>query len=282
MTQPLPWIQPDERRFEVRQPDGRLLFSYIVNPDTPARESPRPYLHPLHTLDGDGLSNLRPNDHPWHHALSLTLTSVAGVNFWGGPSFRAGEGYQWRDDHGAQVQVEWRTTDEGLDQVIEWRAPGGEVLLREDRMLRPRLLDEGWSLGWESQLHNVAGRDLICHNYHSGGGLAGSHYSGLQFRGARGLLDDHGDPTITLTSEGGAAGEAAVHGLVSPWLEWHAQHDTSLRRTRMRFESLGEPVHWFVRRQLPLVVLSPHTDQPLILGAASTLALKYRLSFLRA
>lgn len=283
MTSMLQLVQHGPGRIEVRQADGRSLFTYVLAAETPPRESTRPYLHPLYSIDGDPLTNLRPNDHPWHHALSLTLTSVDGTNFWGGPSHRAGEGYRWRDDHGAQRHVEWlRLRPDHLEHRVEWRSPADEVLLREERFLKPARHEEGWSLEWVSRLANVTGRDLTCHNYHSLGGLAGSHYSGLQFRGARGLLDDHGDESVNVTAEGGVTGEAAVHGAVSAWLEWHTQHDTSLRRTRVRFESLADPVHWFVRRNLPLVTLSPHREAPLVILAGSTLTLAYRLSFLRA
>src|SRR5690606_13279555 len=88
--------------------EGETLWTYHYEPETPANESPRPYVHPLYSIDGDVLTNWRPNDHPWHHGLSLTLTSVDGVNFWGGPSHRAEDGYRWREDHGVQRHVSWK------------------------------------------------------------------------------------------------------------------------------------------------------------------------------
>jgi len=84
-----------------------LLLRYVYAPTTPANESPRPYAHPVNTLAGDTLTNFRPNDHPWHHALSFTLNQVSGANFWGGPTCRRDEGYKWRDDHGSQHHVAW-------------------------------------------------------------------------------------------------------------------------------------------------------------------------------
>jgi hypothetical protein len=220
----------------VQQADGRPLFRYVYRPDTPANESRRPYFHPLYSIDGDVLTNFRPNDHPWHHALSLTLASVNGVNFWGGPSYRAGEGYQWRDDHGEQVHVEWvHQAPDHLQHVIEWRGgEGSRPLLQERRSLRVSLLEDGWSLRWTSLCLNVSGGPLRCDNYHSGGGLEGSHYTGLQFRGARGLLDDHGDKTIEIFGDGGPAGEANLQGRLGRWIEWRTQHDGSLRRLTFR------------------------------------------------
>ena len=81
--------------------NDRLLCRYVYQPTTAAKESPKPYFHPVNSLAGDTLTNFRPNDHPWHHALSFTLNNVSGANFWGGPTCLK-DGYKWRDDHGAQ------------------------------------------------------------------------------------------------------------------------------------------------------------------------------------
>ena len=283
MSEALQLVSAGDAAVEVRRADGRPLFRYVIHPRTPAGEAPRPYVHPLYSLDGDLLTNFRPNDHPWHHALSLTLTSVDGVNFWGGPSHRAGEGYAWRDDHGVQVHRSWtRRTPEELEHTVDWCEPrGGRLLLHEMRTLRCILADDSWSLEWRSALFNAAGHDLPLHNYHSQGGLEGSHYTGLQFRGARGLLDEHGDATIGMRGEGGRDSEAALHGASARWVEWHAQHDGSLRRTRLRFENLAGPLPWFLRRPLPLVAFAPHREAPLVLGAGRSLTLEHRLTFAR-
>ena len=95
------------RCVDVMTMDGALLFRYVYNPDTPIAEARRPYAHPVNSIAGDRLTNFRPNDHPWHHALSLTITRVDEVNFWGGPSYRAADGYRWREDHGVQMHVAW-------------------------------------------------------------------------------------------------------------------------------------------------------------------------------
>lgn len=272
------------RHVDVSTADGALLFRYVYIPDTPIAESRRPYAHPLNSVAGDQLTNFRPNDHPWHHALSLTLTSVDAVNFWGGPSYRAGDGYRWRDDHGVQMHVSWTAlVPERLDENLEWsEAKSPRVLLRERRILQTNVTDREWSLRWTSELINVSGRDLVLDNYHSAGGLAGSHYTGLQFRGARELLDEHGDPTIGITAEAGLVGEVAVHGAATNWMEWSCQHDGSLRRTHIRFENLDGPLPWFVRAKNPIAAFAFHRDQPKSLATGDTLRLDHRLTFTNA
>ncbi len=270
-----------ERALEIGA-DGRMLFRYVFRPETPGDESPRPYLHPVRTLSGAELTTFRPNDHRWHHALSYTLTRVDGVNFWGGGSYRREDGYQWRSDHGEQRHVEWREcTGARLAHTLEWRSlADGAVLLREDRELLPVRLDaRAWSLRWRAVVSNVSGRTLALGNYHSSGGLAGSHYTGLQFRGARDLLDEHGDPEVRLHAEGGLDGEKAVHGAAGAWMEWRGQKDTTLQRVAVRFENLTGPVHWFVRRHHPLAALPPQYDRDLELPPGGVLKVDHLLTF---
>jgi hypothetical protein len=275
--------EPD-RHVEIATGSGALLWRYVYRPDTPATEASRPYAHPVRSLAGDVLTNFRPNDHPWHHALSLTLTSVDGLNFWGGATHTPTDGYQWRDNHGVQLHREWLAlTPERLEERVDWcEQKSGREIFQERRLLRTMAAADSWSLAWTSELRNVTGRDLALNNYHSHNGLAGSHYTGLLFRGARELLDDHGDATIGITAEGGLAGETAVHGAPAHWMEWSCQHDGTLRRTRIRFENVGGPLPWFVRRKLPCAVFAFHREQTHALPAGGTLRLDHVLTFSNA
>jgi hypothetical protein len=269
---------------EVRA-SGALLFRYVVVPGTAGKESPRPYVHPLRSLAGDTLTNFRPNDHPWHHALSFTLNQVSGVNFWGGPTCARGEGYAWRDDHGEQRHEAWtaRVVEGSTAQLshrLTW-SRGSRVLFREERTLEAAVdrAAGSWSLRWSSRLRNVSGEVLSLGNPHSHGGLAGSHYSGLQFRGARELLDDHLDPTIKVAAEGGLEGVAAVHGALARWMEWHGQMDGSLHRVVIRFENLSGPLPWFVRRNYPLAAFPTEFDHNREIGPDGLLEIDHRLTF---
>jgi hypothetical protein len=282
MSSTLELSYPHPGAITVCRSGGQPLFRYVFQPETPAREASRPFLHPLYSLAGDVLTNSRPNDHPWHHGLSLTLTSVDGVNFWGGPSYRSSEGYAWHEDHGTQRHQEWlRQEPEILKHTLEWcEVRTGRAFLTETRTLRVSVASSvEWSLEWISLLRNAAGYDFALDNYHSREGLAGSHYTGLQFRGARGFLDEHGDPRIAIVAEGGREGEQAVHGQDAQWVEWHGQHDGSLRRTRVRFENLGGTIPWFVRRAAPLIAFAPHRERSIVLPAESSLLLAHRLTF---
>lgn len=264
---------------------GGLLCRYVYVPETAANESPKPYFHPVNSLAGDTLTNFRPNDHPWHHALSLTLNNVSGANFWGGPTCLKPDGYKWRDDHGVQRHVAWTKLEASgatatLAHTLEWRRLE-EVIFHEERSLAITVdaAARAWSLHWRSQLTNVSGRELSLGNPHSNGGLAGSHYTGLQFRGARELLDDHLDPTIKVVAEGGLEGIPAVHGASARWMEWHGQLDGTLNRVVLRFENNSGPLHWFVRRNYPLAAFPVQFSENRPVAAGAALNLDHTLTF---
>lgn len=279
MSDALPLATIDDQAVEIRQPNGALLMRYVFRPDTAASEAPRPYAHPVCSLAGEVLTNFRPNDHPWHHALSFTITSLAGRNFWGGGTYRSGEGYQDLKNQGTQHHVEWLSqTPEKLSHVIEWRA-GEEVLLREVRTLTARIESaQTWSLRWQAELVNVTGQALTCASYHSGEGLSGSHYTGLQFRGARDLLDEHGDDSIGIFASPNLQGEKAVHGTAADWMEWRARKDTTLRRVTLRFANATGPLHWFVRRHNPLMVFPFHYERNHVLLPGAVLRIDHSLT----
>ena len=267
---------------EIHRRDGGLLLRYVYRPETLADEAPRPYAHPVNTLAGEQLTNFRPNDHRWHHGLSFTINCLAGFNFWGGATYRRDEGYRFRADHGCQRHVVWRErTAYRLAHALEWRVGAtGELLLHEERALVLAVISPTvWTLRWTAILRNVAPRTLDLGQYDSNQGLAGSHYTGLQFRGARDLLDDHGDDGIGIRAEGGLEGESAVHGAAAGWMEWHGQKDGSQRRVRIRFANPAGPLHWFVRRHNPLAALPFQYARDLPLAAGAALNLDHTLTF---
>jgi hypothetical protein len=275
-------VRDGESAVEIHRRGGGLLLRYIHHPDTPSDESPRPYAHPVCTLAGEVLTNFRPNDHRWHHGLSFTINSVSGHNFWGGGTYRRPDGYQWRNDHGTQRHVAWREQrGDHLSHTLEWRASGrGELLLQESRALAFTLVSpQAWSLRWTATLKNVSERTLEFGQYFSNEGLVGSHYTGLQFRGARDLLDDHGDQTIGIFADGGLNGEASVHGAAANWMEWRGQKDGSQRRVSLRFANSGGPLRWFVRRNNPLAALPFQFEQNLSLASGDSFTIDHRLTF---
>src|SRR5689334_1556106 len=90
------------------QYQGQLLFRYVYRPQTPAVESPKPYFHPLRTLAGNEVTQVRPEDHTWHVGLAMTASLLSGQNFWGGPTYVRDIGYVERDNNGRIQHRDWQ------------------------------------------------------------------------------------------------------------------------------------------------------------------------------
>ncbi len=282
MSEGLELRHDGDEAVEIHRAGGGLLMRYVHQPATAVDESARPYAHPVNTLAGELLTNFRPNDHPWHHGLNFTINCLAGFNFWGGATYRPEDGYKFRADHGVQRHVAWlEKTASRLAHTLEWRVGAtGELLMEEDRSLSFALVSpQAWTLRWSATLENAAGRPLALGQYHSTHGLVGSHYSGLQFRGARDLLDEHGDATVGIFAEGGASGEQAVHGAASQWMEWRGKKDGSQGRVTVRFTNNRGPLHWFIRRHNPLAALPFQYERDLTLAPGATLTIDHTLTF---
>ncbi len=272
----------DDKRLRVcygEQP----LFEYTYRPATKAIYCPRPFIHPLHTLAGDVVTNSRPTDHPWHNGISLTLTDVNGMNFWGGGTYRrAAAAYGEYDNMGRQDHIAW-VADGPIEgghawvESLKWIGPKGEHVFTEERTLSVRDVDAAtgfWRLGWKSRLTNTAGEDLAINSYCSGEGLEGSGYTGLFMRLSRGFTpvpayimdpdvkwDDCHDGTKDINATDDLNGHAGNR------VAFQGVFDTSLNGGLLLCEDVtSQPNyqhHWFYRPHMPCLAFSTAFHEPL-------------------
>ena len=265
--------------------DGVTLFRYVYRPRTPQVESPKPYFHPLHTLAGNRVSLFRPTDHLWHHGLAMTFAELSGENFWGGPTYVRGQGYQQLVNNGSQRHVAWAEIrlDEGrphLHERLEWATQGAQTWLAEERIVdvtgvRP---DEGyWVLSFQTRLTNCSGQTLHFGSPTTNGRPAAG-YGGLFWRGPRSFSGGR----ILLAD--GTEGEEAVMGRRSPWLAFTGRHDGSGETSTLLFlddpDNPRYPTQWFARHGNSTMVCCALTfDQVYALPEGETLGLGYRIVF---
>lgn len=81
------WAAPDKQSRNlsfVKIPNSLTLLNNgkIVWKFNYGKETSKPFFHPVALLDGTVLTEDRPADHPWHHALWFTWKFINGVNFW--------------------------------------------------------------------------------------------------------------------------------------------------------------------------------------------------------
>ncbi len=206
--------------------DGVQLFTYVYQPQVAAVEAPRPYFHPMRTLAGDVVTNFRPNDHRWHHGLSMTFAYLSGDNFWGGNSYVRDQGYTLLDNLGQQQHREWEAITCEPDHAyfrhqIAWVSSKDEIWIDESRTHEVTFADDYWVLTMRLALHNVRGQALEFGSPATEG-RPGVSYGGLFWRGARDLTGG----TITI-ADGPQTNDddMAVMGQSGSWLSFVGLHD---------------------------------------------------------
>lgn len=212
-----PWAHPDDDTvLATAAVAGHPVADYQDGAGTIAFSSPHPYLHPVRTLGGVRLSARHPADHDWHVGLGFAMQDAGGVNFWGGRTYVAGQGYQRLDDHGRIVGDAPQVGDSGLTQRLRWEDRRGDAVLVEERSIGWTELDPaspehapGWLLAFETRLA-PAGETSIELGSPGSKGREAAGYGGLFWR----LPTCEEVRVFTPDAEG----EDAVNGSVSPWL----------------------------------------------------------------
>lgn len=208
----------------------------------PPIHSPRPYLHPVHTLGGTALTDSGPVDHRHHYGVGMAVADVNGTSYWGGRTFIEHVGPTLLQNHGRQVSRAVRPDGGTLIETVSWLDEHGGQQLAEDRRVTARLLagrpdgaPPGWVLDWRSVLHASDGPLEI--RSPATNGRPGAGYGGLFWR------LPIADETRVLSVAG--EGETLAHGSSSPWLAFVQRHGD--RPTTLVLAQPGTVRPWFVR-----------------------------------
>jgi hypothetical protein len=252
----------------------------VYLPGDPQVESPRPYLHPVRTLAGELVTVYRPEDHPWHKGISWSLPNVGTENFWGGPTYRRGDGYVQVDNNGAMRhdgfapiragRAEAGDVQGSLAERLTWVTAAGEALFAEQRVITAAMTAgrAGWSLGFQTTMRNAGGRTVAIGSPTTEG-RENAGYGGLFWRGPAALAGGR-----VLTAEG--AGGDEVMGRRGPWLAFATPAATLIFRDSPG--NAGFPCQWFVRTT-PYACVSPAPffSAEVPVAAGEELTLRYQI-----
>lgn len=245
----------------------RVLFEYVFEPEQARELAPRPYLHPVRTLGGTLVTDHQPADHRWHLGIAYSWPVVNGLNFWGGPTFVRGQGYQHLDNHGRIQNRGWT----GGEEQLEWLDRTATRIAVERRRLGVPDIDEAagaWSMELDVEIEN-SGRDVLRFGSPTTEGRPMAGYAGLAWRGAEALRN-----AVVLLE--GQAGDAAPMGRRSRWLALAGGGATVAIAEHPG--NIGVPNRWFVRtEEYPLVASSPVFDRYLELEPGGVLRLRHRV-----
>ena len=267
-------VRDDHAAVQARWDDAEL-FRYVYLPDDPPLESPRPYLHPVRTLAGELVTDYRPGDHPWHKGISWSLPNVGTENFWGGPTYRRGDGYIQLDNNGAMRHDGFGAIGAsgglaGLAERLTWVTAAGQALFTEQRRITAAVRPDrsAWSCAFQTTMRNVSGRTVAIGSPTTEGREAAG-YGGLFWRGPAAFAGGR-----VLTPDG--AGRDEVMGWRGPWLAFATPAATLIFRDSPA--NPGFPCQWFVRSSpYACVCPAPFFAAEVPVPAAAELTLRYEV-----
>ncbi|WP_308282745.1 PmoA family protein [Pseudonocardia nigra] len=218
-------------------------------------ESPKPYFHPLRTHGGDVVSLYRPHDHVWHKGLmwslaNVSLPDVGSANFWGGPTYVRGRGYQWLPNDGTTQHRTFDRIDARPEGVVvggrlDWITQQGDTWFTEKRSFQVTAQpDRGaWTLVFTTEFTNRTDSTVTLGSPTTEG-RENAGYGGLFWRGPRSFS---GGRAYTADAVGGDD----LMGVREPWLAFAGRHDDTGRASTLVFvddpANRGFPTTWFVR-----------------------------------
>jgi hypothetical protein len=256
------------------------LLRYVYGTWDPQYESPRPYFHPVRTLDGDVVTAYRPHDHVWHKGISLSLPVVGDGNFWGGGSYVHGEGYLDLPNNGsirhrAFTEIEATPDRIAIAHDLDWITEPGELRITERRAVTVTLADGAWILTFATALTNASG-ETVRLGSPTTKGRPEAGYGGLFWRGPRSFTGG------IVHAPGGPGGDELM-GSRQPWLGFTGQHDGHGRYSTLVIADSpanpGHPVEWFVRTsQFPGACPAPFFTSEVPVEPGETLRLEYAIA----
>jgi hypothetical protein len=268
-----------ERSLRIRY-DGVELLRYVYAPREEQAESPRPYLHPVRTLQGDVVTAYRPHDHVWHKGISWSLPFVGDENFWGGPTYVDGSGYVSLANNGSMEHRGFTWAEADRDRVkvaheLDWMTQSGHPRIREHRALAVTVDETAWTLAFESAMTNVTDAP-IAFGSPSTRGRPAAGYGGLFWRGPHAFT---GGRVHAPSRSGGDD----LMGTRHRWLAFTGRHDEHGRQSTLVFvddpERADGPTEWFVRSsEFPGVCPAPFYSTETVLAEGETLRLRYAVT----
>jgi len=202
-------------------------FNHLLD----GREKGCPYFHPLRTLDGATLTDLRPGDHLWHRGLRFAWKKINGLEgYWAWPE---GVG-RWPDKEMGRTEVTAVKVIAGKDYSarfeleLSYHPAGKPAVLTEKRTILVSTPDEKgrYQIDWQGNFTAGAEDAFLDRTPILGeqGGKPWGGYAGLQFRV---IHRDHLAAWTLLNSEGGSAtnkadpkkGVEALHGKQARWMD---------------------------------------------------------------
>lgn len=278
------WAAPNKQSrnlFTVKMPgtltvlnNGKIVWRFNYD-----KETSKPFFHPLSLLDGTVLTENRPADHPWHHALWFTWKYINGVNFW----------EENRKTGKSNGEIDWKfkfirpksTGQTSFKLDLTYNIRGQEPILSEERIMLVSLPDEDgvYSIDWTSKFTACSDVDVKLDRTPipgEKGGKAWGGYAGLSVR-----LNGKGKEWAVTTEKEPITFEKGTYRGKAKSMEFSGVFDGKPAGIAIldHPENLNSPTPWYSIAGNPMKYYSPAVIcyKPHTLKSGESFTLKYRV-----
>lgn len=291
-------VRAEEPQFSWRETGGSLALLtqgrviWQFNHLRDKQEQGVPYFHPMATVAGDVLTDLRPADHLWHRGLRFAWMMIDGVEgYWTWPEGRQ----RWPDQELGETDitrvkvVAAEDFSARFELDLDYHAPGKPPVLTERRTVSVSVPDqEGrYRIDWHGVF--TAGRkDVVLDRTPipgEPGGKPWGGYAALQWRlppkermAAWRLCNSEGAELRLARSE--TVGFESLHGRPARWMDVILEFLEGRTAGVTLLDHPGNPRHpavWHVRSMPNEIIQSPLFYGPYTLKAGESLTFRYRI-----
>jgi hypothetical protein len=256
--------------------DGKLVWQFNFGND-----DPKPFFHPLRTVDGHDLTWLRPDDHPWHLGLWFSWKSINGKNYWEsdrttGKSEGVTEVTEAKVTKNADVSADVKLR-------LSYHLPDGPEVLGEVRTVRisPPDADGAYRIDFQHVFTAASGKVVLDRTPpQSAGGPRWGGYAGLSLRSAATMTD-----RVALDSNGFTnTGPIMGSGKTANWMDLSGTVDEASKGkagvTLIEHPaSFRHPTPWYIYfdGKFGAIKSAPIYAEPITLEAGKSFTLRYRV-----
>jgi len=237
-------------------------------------EEGKPYFHPLRTMNGEVITDLRPGDHPWHRGLWFSWKLINGINYWEeNPTTGKSEGISELVSSEVETRADFSAR---ITMKLSYHPPGKAEILSEERLIEVSAPDPSgdYRMDWSSKFHATASAELSRTPLpEEAGGKAWGGYAGLSLRLAKSLKGG------VFSSDRIAPGERdkKAHGSRSNWFAFTLPGG---KRGGIAIFNAGTnppTTRWYITPEMPFLSPAVLWQKPFRLAKGDSLSLKYRV-----
>lgn len=252
---------------------GKIIWKFNYE-----KEEGKPYIHPLATINGSVLTELRPSDHPWHRGVWFSWKYINGLNYWE-EDRTTGRSEGITELKSVSVKKE-KNFEAEFRMELSYHPKNTPDILKEDRIVTISTPKEDGSyfMVWESKFTALVDEVVLDRTPlpHEANGKSWGGYAGFSVR----LNNQLQEVSITNYQEQ----KMVQSGSQSPWVTFQMKDTQSNYASVSIFDhpkNRKYPSKWYLTNNsnIPFYYFSPSIlyDAKMVLQKNESFIMKYGL-----